>query len=165
MPIVAMSLGSNIDREKNIRFAVKELESQFGEIVASPVYLAQAVGFEGPSFYNLAVLLETELPMESVMAINHAIEAGAGRLRGEKSYGSRTLDIDILLYGEESFRGQGRNIPRDEIENAAYVLKPLLDILPDGTHPVSGELYADLWAGFEPVGDGLQQTDFDLRLL
>lgn len=161
---VALSLGSNIEREKNIRLAVRELAQHFGEIITSPVYLAEAVGFAGPSFYNLVVVMTTNLEMQAVRAVNHSIEALAGRQRGVKSYGSRTLDIDILLYGEADFRARGCNIPRDEIEFAAYVLKPLLDLMPAGRHPVSGALFADMWAQFAPLGSRLQQTQFALEL-
>lgn len=161
---LVLSLGSNIDREKNIRYAVQQLAEQFGELTVSPVYLAQAVGFEGPDFYNLVVAMQTSIGVDAALVTIHAIEAGAGRLRGEKSYGSRTLDIDILLYNGQNLQQQGRNIPRDEIETAAYVLKPLLDILPDGSHPVTGRNYNELWLEFDPVGSALLEIEFDLGL-
>ncbi len=159
---VVLSLGSNIDRDINIRFAVKELKKIFGELIVSPVYLAQAVGFKGPDFYNMVVAFESQLAVDAVLNSIHEVEENAGRKRGAKSYGSRTLDIDILLYGDADLHDQGRNIPRDEIENAAYVLKPLLDILPLGKHPISGRSYASLWEGFDQSHQPLEIVDYKL---
>ncbi len=164
MQQVVLSLGSNIDKERNIRYGVQQLAEHFSSMVISPVYLAQSVGFDGPDFLNLVVAVQTDLNVEDALTTIHAIEAGAGRLRGEKSYGSRVLDIDILLFGEQNLSDQGRNIPRDEIETAAYVLKPLLDILPDGVHPITKQTYAQLWQSFEQGAGDLQQIDFDLKL-
>ncbi len=159
---VVLSLGSNIEREQNIRFAIAQLYTYFDDVVLSPVYETEAVGFEGPSFYNLVAQIDSDLSVAALLEILHKIESGAGRLRGAKSYGSRTLDIDILLYGDHDLRAEGRNIPRDEIDNAAYVLRPLADILPDGRHPISGERYAQLWAQFDQISQQLEAIEFAL---
>ena len=145
MTQLVLSLGSNIEREKHIRFGVNELERAFGSLRVSPVYETTAVGFDGPDFFNLVVAAETDLPLGSVVDVIQAIEAAAGRVRGEKRFQSRSLDIDILLFGEADLHPQGYDIPREEIEHAAYVLKPLADLLPDQLHPVRAEAFVEMW--------------------
>ena len=123
---VVLSLGSNIDREKNIRYAVSEIRACYGRVDLSPVYETSSVGFEGPTFLNLVAGLCSDEGVMDVRDTLREIEARAGRKRGRKTFESRILDIDILLYGEQNLRPQGLNIPRDEIERYAYVLKPCL---------------------------------------
>lgn len=160
MTQVVLSLGSNIERKKNIHFALKELVNMFGTLDISPVYETQAVGFEGPDFYNLVVVLDTDLELKDLMSGIRRIEMDAGRIRGEKSLQSRHLDIDILLFGDADLRKQGRNIPRTEIDSAAYVLKPLADILPKMRHPVSGRCFEALWQAFGCGANELRRIDF-----
>ncbi len=145
MTQLVLSLGSNIEREKHIRFGVTELERAFGSLLVSPVYETVAVGFDGPDFYNLVVVAETGLALGEIMEKIRGIEAAAGRIRGEKRFQSRSLDIDVLLFGEADLRPRGYDIPRDEIEHAAYVLKPLADLLPDQPHPLSGISFGQMW--------------------
>ena len=77
------------------------------------------------------------------------IEAEAGRIRGRKTFDSRVLDIDVVLYGDYDSRNEGFDIPRDEINKYAYVLKPLSDLYPKLTHPVSGESFELMWQNFD----------------
>lgn len=145
MTLLVLSIGSNVERERNIRFALQQLEQQFGGLRRSPVYQTAAVGFEGPDFYNLVVAVETELTLDAVLEQVRAIEAGTGRVRGEKRFQSRTLDIDVLLYGEAMLHEQGYDIPREEIRLVAYVLKPLADLLPTALHPQLGISFLQMW--------------------
>ncbi len=149
MTRLALSLGSNIDREKHLEFAIRGLADLLGELDISPVYETRAVGFDGPDFYNLVVVAETELQLDALVEKIRLIETAAGRVRGEKRFASRNLDIDVLLYGNADLRDQGRDIPRGEIDHAAYVLKPLADVLPQGLHPVSGRSFIDMWQAYQ----------------
>lgn len=160
MTRLVLSLGSNIERDKHIRFAVYKLQQSFSPLSLSPVYATEAVGFNGPEFYNMVVVAPTQLPLLEIIPIIQSIETAAGRIRGEKSFESRNLDIDVLLYGEADLRAQGRNIPRDEILHAAYVLKPLADVLPEARHPSSGLSYRAMWAAFDDETQILRQVDF-----
>jgi len=163
MTLLALSLGSNLQREKHIRFALNALYKQFARLVISPVYETRAVGFVGPDFYNLVVVVDTALDLDTLLQKLRQIELDAGRLRDEKSFESRNLDIDVLLFGDEDLRSQGRNIPRREIEHAAYVLKPLAQVLPKMRHPASGRCFEDLWAEFDSDQSAPRRVEFDLQ--
>ena len=162
MTLLVLSLGSNLQREKHIRFALAALQALFARIDVSPVYETRAVGFDGPDFYNLVVVAETALELECLLVKLRQIEDDAGRIRNGKSFQSRNLDIDVLLFGEANLRGQGRNIPRNEIEHAAYVLKPLAQVLPKMPHPVSGICFEDLWGAYRSDEPAPKRVEFDL---
>ena len=100
MPRIRVSLGSNIEREAHIRAAVTELERHLGPARISPVYETDAEGFEGPAFYNLVTGHETELPAEAVIKLFRQLEDELGRVRGDDRFDSRTIDIDLLTYGD-----------------------------------------------------------------
>ncbi|MEM7194612.1 MAG: 2-amino-4-hydroxy-6-hydroxymethyldihydropteridine diphosphokinase [Pseudomonadota bacterium] len=160
---VVLSLGSNIDREKNIRFALQEIRDQYGDIEVSPIYETSSVGFDGPSFFNLVVGMQSSDPVEDIIGSLQQIETVAGRVRGPKSFDSRILDIDVILYGTENFRPD-RNIPRDEIEKYAYVLKPLSDLYPELTYPMTGETFAVMWKAFEMKDQTAFMAEFPLEI-
>jgi 2-amino-4-hydroxy-6-hydroxymethyldihydropteridine diphosphokinase len=152
MPEVFLSIGSNIDREKHIPSALAALAGRFGPLTVSGIYEAEAVGFEGPPFHNLVVAFATELPAQEVATILTEIEEQHGRTRNCKKFSSRTLDLDLLLYGDLVLREGKLNLPRAEITRYAFVLEPLAEIAPDRQHPVTSERYADLWARFDKSG-------------
>jgi 2-amino-4-hydroxy-6-hydroxymethyldihydropteridine diphosphokinase len=162
MPRVWLSIGSNIDRERYIRAAISALHRQFGELVLSSVYETPAEGFQGDPFYNLVVGIDTELPPEQLHPLFRAIEDANGRDRSGPKFAARTLDIDMLTYGDAVTERGGKALPRDEILKYAFVLCPLAEVAPDECHPQLGRSYAELWAGFAPAArDGLQRIPFD----
>lgn len=145
MTRVYLSLGSNIDPGKNLRAALAELRAKFGDIVVSPTYRFPAVGFEGPDFLNLAVGLDTDLPPQVLNDWLHALEDRYGRRRDVPRFSSRTLDADIVLYGDNVLTGPGNlQIPRAELRHG-FVLKPLSDIAGDLIHPLLQKTLRDLW--------------------
>lgn len=160
---VFLSLGSNIDRDANIRGGLDALASQFGEVRLSPVYESEAVGFDGAAFYNLVAEIHTDMPVGALAEVLRDIEAAHGRRRGEKKFSSRTLDIDILTYGNLCGEIDGVQLPRDEILKHAFVLLPLVDLAPDARHPESGKRYAELWQALDLSGQKLWQVPFDWR--
>ena len=145
MARVAVSIGSNLERERNVKDALTVLGKTFGKLSRSPVYESAAYGFNGPSFYNLVVVFKTSLDVRAVREKIQAIENQQGREMGENRSGSRSLDLDLLLYDDAVFHDQGLDVPRQEIFEHAYVLKPLADLLPATPHPVTGESFADIW--------------------
>jgi 2-amino-4-hydroxy-6-hydroxymethyldihydropteridine diphosphokinase len=159
---VVLSLGSNIEREKNIRYAIGRIGQRFGDLEFSPVYETSAVGFDGPPFYNLVAGFHTDRPLPEIIEFLHQVETAAGRVRGPKSFDSRILDIDVILYGDENWRQRGINVPRDEIERYAYVLKPLADLYPDLVHPLTGQTAGNMWAAFESREQTLFMAEFPL---
>lgn len=156
---VALGIGSNINRRRHIQEAVNALGRRFGSLTLSPVYRSRAVGFEGPDFFNLVAIVDTGLAVDELHDALRAIEAGQGRTRTAGRFSSRSLDIDILLYGDQVLRGKGHDIPRDEILRYPFVLKPLADLLPDERHPELGETYAALWSRFAANHDVAGMSD------
>lgn len=161
MSEVILSLGSNIDRERNIRSALNALRADFGEVAISPVYESEAVGFQGEPFLNLVALIHTDLPVGELSRRLRALEADHGRVRGGgKTFSSRTLDIDILTCDDLAGVVDGVELPRDEILKHAFVLVPLADLRPEGMHPTERKTYRELLTerGFE--GQKLWRINF-----
>ncbi len=143
---VVLGIGSNMDRRRHIRAGVAALRERFGEMTLSPVYESPSAGFKGPDFLNLAAIVHTDLPVDRLQKVLREIEEAEGRTRGDDSFVSRTLDIDVLLYGAMVMRANGYDIPRQEILQYDFVLKPLVDLLPEDKHPETGQTYAEHWA-------------------
>jgi 2-amino-4-hydroxy-6-hydroxymethyldihydropteridine diphosphokinase len=159
MALVYASIGSNIDREKNIQQGIHELREQFHELKLSPVYETRSVGFDGDNFYNLVVSFETDQDVEQVVKTFRAIEMQAGRDRNQPKFSSRTLDIDLLLYDDLIYHNDRIQIPRDEITKYAFVLKPLVDLCGDSSHPVLNKTYAELWNELGLDSEGMTIVD------
>lgn len=143
-----LSLGSNLQPQRHLRAALDELQARFGALKVSPAYRSRAVGFEGPDFVNLAVGLETELAPAALNDWLHALEDRHGRRRDVPRFSDRTLDVDIVLFGEAVIDGPGHlQVPRKELQHA-FVLRPIADIAPQLRHPLDGRSMAQLWAAF-----------------
>jgi 2-amino-4-hydroxy-6-hydroxymethyldihydropteridine diphosphokinase len=150
---VYLSLGSNIEPEKNLRAAVRELREAFGDIVVSPTYRFPAIGFEGPDFLNSAIGIDTSIDALALNTWLHALEDRHGRRRDGPRFASRTLDIDIVLYGDAVLSGPGNlEIPRKELMQT-FVMQPLTDIAPDAVHPLLLRTIGDLWQSGMALGD------------
>jgi 2-amino-4-hydroxy-6-hydroxymethyldihydropteridine diphosphokinase len=159
MARVYISIGSNIDRERNIGLALQRLADDFGPLQQSSVYESAAVGFDSAPFYNLVVGFDTQESPQQVQACLHSIEAASGRERTTE-LSARTLDLDLLLYGDRVIRDGRLRVPRDDIERYAFVLYPLAEIAPHAVHPVSGETYAGMWARFGDAQQALTRVDW-----
>jgi 2-amino-4-hydroxy-6-hydroxymethyldihydropteridine diphosphokinase len=144
---VYVSVGSNIDREAMVRSCIKMLDRTFANLMKSSVYESIAVGFAGENFYNLVVGFAAADPLQ-VTRILRDIEVAHGRHRGEKQFAPRTLDLDLLLFGDQDLHEQGLDVPRGEITRYAFVLGPLAELAPTAVHPKLGKTYQDLWAEF-----------------
>nr|VFK13049.1 MAG: 2-amino-4-hydroxy-6-hydroxymethyldihydropteridinediphosphokinase [Candidatus Kentron sp. LPFa]VFK25922.1 MAG: 2-amino-4-hydroxy-6-hydroxymethyldihydropteridinediphosphokinase [Candidatus Kentron sp. LPFa] len=160
MAQVYVSIGSNIDRERNIRFAMDKLRAEYAPIIASSVYESDAVGFQGDSFFNLVVGFHSPDSPQAVFQTLRAIEDQCDRTRDGERYSSRTLDLDLLLYDDEEIREQGIDIPRDEILLYAFVLGPLAEIAGERRHPSDGRAFAELWAEFDKTGREIRIVPF-----
>jgi 2-amino-4-hydroxy-6-hydroxymethyldihydropteridine diphosphokinase len=141
MATVYLSLGSNIERYKNISAALNALAEQFGELTISPVYESVSVGFEGDNFLNLIVAIDTEMPVGVLSNTLREIENDNGRVRAASKFSARTLDIDILTYAMEVGVIDGVELPRDEITKYGFVITPLVDIAANGVLPGSDRTY------------------------
>ncbi|MDD2768699.1 MAG: 2-amino-4-hydroxy-6-hydroxymethyldihydropteridine diphosphokinase [Methylococcus sp.] len=156
MPEVFVSVGSNVDRERHIPSALEALRDRFGPLRISSVYETAAVGFEGDPFYNLVVGFETELPLGVVAAALTLIETDHGRTRDSRKFSARTLDLDLLLYGDAVISEGKLQLPRKELTEYAFMLEPLAEIAPDLKHPLSELRIQELWDRYEK--QGLKQT-------
>ena len=155
MATVLLSLGSNIDKERNIRAGIDALEQRFGKVTCSTIYESEAVGFDGDNFYNLVAQLDTDEPVELVVSTLKQIEDEHGRTRSGPRFSARTLDIDILLYDELIRDDEVVSIPRDEILKNAFVLRPLAELVGESLHPQTGESYRELWQRFDHSSQSL----------
>ena len=161
MAWVYISLGSNIDREVHTRAGIRALRQRFGELILSSVYESEAVGFEGSSFFNMVIALQTGEDVHTVSAALRQIEDDHGRDRSGPRFSSRTLDLDLLLYDDRVIDEPDLQIPRDEILKRAFVLWPLAEVAPDLKHPQAGKTYAELWFAFDKSKERLQPVVFD----
>ena len=153
-----ISVGSNQEPRAHVLKALGELEAAFGEIDRSPVYESVAVGFTGENFLNLVVGFDTAMAIEQVADILDRIEQTCGRVRGGERFSSRTMDLDLLLFGDFVRHDNFWDIPRKEIEQYAFVLKPLVDIAPEEIHPELGKTFSRLWEEGEFSGQGLWEV-------
>lgn len=160
---VFLSVGSNIDRESNSRSAVRALRDRFGSLKISPVYESEAVGFKGDPFFNFVVSIETDLPLSEVNQVLKEIEDAHGRKRSGPKFSSRSLDIDVVTFGDFVGELDGVTLPRPELFYNAFVLLPMIDLLQDQIEPKTGIHYKDLKTKLPSV-QSIAQIDFDFEL-
>lgn len=160
MTQVFLGLGSNLEREKNIAAGLSALKNLFGELIVSPVYESESVGFKGSHFYNLVVSANTDLTIAQLSEVLKDIEDKNGRVRTGPKFSPRTLDIDILTYGDFVGVDAGVELPRAEVTQNAFVLLPLSDIAPDYVHPYYKKSYAELWQAYDKTAQALWLVDF-----
>ncbi len=165
MPRVYVSIGSNINREKNIETAVRELDDSYGPLMLSTVYESEPVGFNGDDFLNLVAGFDADSPIETIIARLRAIEKACGRERQDNDERSRTLDIDLLIYGDLSRHDDEIDIPREEIGHYAFVLLPLAQIAPEHRHPETGIPFGEMWSSFRGGEQQLWPADFELPVM
>ncbi|MCU7914631.1 MAG: 2-amino-4-hydroxy-6-hydroxymethyldihydropteridine diphosphokinase [Candidatus Thiodiazotropha sp. (ex Gloverina cf. vestifex)] len=144
-----LSLGSNITPHVQIASAIEALSARFGELTVSTIYENMAVGFNGENFLNLVVGIKTQLSPQALVEVLHEIEMSHGRVRGGEKFSSRTLDIDLLTYGDQIIDQGSLQVPRDEILRYAFVLLPLSEVAGNERHPQTGQTYRDLWESFD----------------
>ena len=138
MTDVFLGLGSNVgDRENQLKEAIRLLDEQSGikVVKVSSFYETEPVGYvDQPDFLNLCVEIQTELSPKAVLERGLAIEQQLHRVRKER-WGPRTLDIDILLYGDQIIEEQDLTIPHPRMTERAFVLIPLQEIAPNKVEP------------------------------
>ncbi len=158
-----LSIGSNIDRERNVRFAMVELRERWPSMVFSTIYETEAVGFEGEHFYNLVAAFHADEPLESVLETLREVEDAHGRDRsGQEKFAPRTLDLDLLLWGDTVTDGDPVPLPRDEILELDFVLYPLVELAPEARHPVDGRTFRELWGEFDGAHSILRAVSLDV---
>jgi len=128
-----LALGANLgDRAATLQTALDGLAAQTEVVAVSAIYETAPVGGpEQPDFYNAVVLVDTTLAAKDLLAVAHSLEAAAGRVRLEH-WGPRTLDVDVLAYGDERSDDPDLTLPHPRAHERAFVLLPWLEIEPDG---------------------------------
>ncbi|HVN46449.1 MAG TPA: 2-amino-4-hydroxy-6-hydroxymethyldihydropteridine diphosphokinase [Steroidobacteraceae bacterium] len=149
MPAVYVGAGSNVAPERNLASAVEALRREFPGARFSPWYRNRAVGFEGEDFINLVAGFDTALPLPAVIARLHAIEQQCGRARDAPRWAPRTMDLDVLLYGDLVCDEPGLKLPRPDLLRRAYMLGPLAALAPQVVHPTAGTTIGELWRRFD----------------
>ncbi len=140
MTRVFIGVGANIAPEENISEALRRLVQSARLVSISTFYRQPAIGRpEEPDFYNGVVAIDTDLPPTKLKwEVLRPIEAGLGRRRGSDKYASRTIDLDLLLYGDFVLSSTELTLPDPDILKRAFIAVPLYEISPALVLPGSG---------------------------
>ena len=153
-------LGSNINPEQHIRLAVRQFQQDYPDVLVSNCYRCPAVGFDGADFLNVALEVKTSQKVDELIAYADRLEQQAGRVRASRGrFDSRTLDVDLLMYGALTGMYHDRQWPNSDIDDFSHVLCPLAEIAPEVCHPVSGKTFASLWAASKQGAAALTRID------
>ena len=148
--IAYISVGSNLgDKIENCRRGIAELvaASKSRLTAQSPIYQTEPVGDRAQDwFVNYVVAIETLCQPEELLADISQVEHAAGRVRTERKFGPRVLDLDIILFGNRVIESNQLTIPHPRMHKRHFVLRPLCDIDPDIIHPVLQKPMAQLLA-------------------
>jgi len=138
-----IGLGSNLgEREAMIRMALDDLARlpETRLVRASSLYDTEPVGeVEQPNFLNAVAQIDTELTPRQLLWNLLLIEKRLGRVRTQRRWGPRAIDLDLLLYGSVIIGEPDLKVPHPELVRRSFVLVPLVELDPLLTHPVSGE--------------------------
>ena len=143
---IYLSLGSNLgNRSMYLKKACAHIESAVGEITSqSAIYETLAIGItDQPNFLNQVIEIESNIKSDSLLQILQNIEKDLGRKRFER-WGPRTIDIDILFYGDETISTNSLEIPHPEAINRLFVLVPMNEIAPNYFHPTENQSIVEL---------------------
>ncbi len=152
--VVYLGLGSNLgNRQRNIERAVELLRERVEVERVSAIYESPPVGYvKQPHFLNAVCKARTGLSPLEFLPFAQEIEGSMGRIPTFPS-GPRSLDIDILLYGDLVLATPQLTIPHPRMAERAFVLVPLAEIDPEARHPVLGRTARELLAGIGGAGD------------
>jgi 2-amino-4-hydroxy-6-hydroxymethyldihydropteridine diphosphokinase len=160
---VVLALGSNLgDRLASLQGAVDALcaEPGLSDVTVSPVYeTAPAGGPDQPDYLNAVLVASTALPARAILDRARAAERAQHRVRGPR-WGPRTLDVDVIVYGDEVSADPELTLPHPRARERAFVLAPWHDVDPDAVIPGQGRV-ADLLAAVGTAGVRLRG---DVRL-
>ncbi|MBM0107668.1 2-amino-4-hydroxy-6-hydroxymethyldihydropteridine diphosphokinase [Steroidobacter sp. S1-65] len=163
MTAVYVAAGSNVEPEKYLSLALSLLAAAHGPLTSSPAYRNKAVGFEGADFINLVVGFNTDQDVTKVRQQLQAIEAACDRPPGAPKWAPRTMDLDILLFGDLVSNEPGLVIPRPDLVKRPYMLKPMAVIAADVMHPTLGKTMRELWVSFSGGEHSMIEVPLDVE--
>jgi 2-amino-4-hydroxy-6-hydroxymethyldihydropteridine diphosphokinase len=142
---IFIGLGSNISPEQNLKSAAAILRKHFPDIQFSSVYRSKAMEIENQDdFLNAVAIVDTEKSPQEVHTILQEIEQSLGKAPPYR-FGPRTIDLDILLYGNGAFTEDGLAIPHKRMHERRFVLEPLCELLDSqAMHPVLSVTWEEL---------------------
>jgi len=158
MPRVFVAAGSNVEPERNLAKAAAALAQAFPDIELSPWYRNKAVGFDGDDFINFVFGFTTDLPVHDVVATLRDVETLCGRPPGAPKWAPRSMDLDILLYGDLVLDEPGLKLPRPDLLKRPFMLGPLADIAPGLVHPTANATIGELWQQFDQAGHAMTRV-------
>ncbi|MBW4890723.1 2-amino-4-hydroxy-6-hydroxymethyldihydropteridine diphosphokinase [Mucilaginibacter sp. HMF5004] len=143
---VYLLLGSNLgNRETYLQKAADEIAAAIAPIAkSSSIHQTAAWGkTDEPDYLNQVLMLKTDMPAQDILQTILVIELLMGRERKEK-WGSRTIDIDILLYGDEIISEPGLIVPHPQLHKRKFAMEPLIEIAPKLVHPIFNRTFEEL---------------------
>ena len=139
-PRALLALGSNLgDRDANIRAALDRLEDENALCVVAMSTIRTTAPVGGPpqpDYRNAAALADTHLPPRKLLAAMQRAEEHVGRRLGGERWGPREVDVDLILYGDETIDEPDLTVPHPRMAERRFVLEPAAEIAPDMVHPV-----------------------------
>lgn len=163
MPDVYVAAGSNVEPVRNLTKALAALRRAFPTLRVSPAYRNKAVGFEGDDFINLVVGFTTNDDVERVRERLQQIETECDRPLDAPKWAPRSMDLDILLYGNDVRNEPGLILPRPDLIKRAFMLKPMVDLAPNLAHPTLHRTMRELWESFEGKGHEMSVVELPLK--
>ncbi|MBF9001460.1 2-amino-4-hydroxy-6-hydroxymethyldihydropteridine diphosphokinase [Vibrio nitrifigilis] len=160
-----VGIGSNIDRHNHIESALAELKRLGKGVTLSTIYECEAIGFKGQPFYNLVVEFQTQLSLQQLASELRDIELRLGRTVDAQKFQPRTIDLDIILYGDICSK-QKPELPRSDIYRYPFVIQPLYELCPELIIPNDGRSIRDVWSQAKDL-DVLNAIEpwFDLTII
>jgi 2-amino-4-hydroxy-6-hydroxymethyldihydropteridine diphosphokinase len=159
VPEVFVAAGSNVAPCEHMTLATREIKRAFPDVRFSPWYRNQAAGFKGADFINLVAAFSTGISVDALLVTLREIEALCGRGRDAPRWAPRSMDLDVLLYGELVCERPSLVLPRPDLLLRAYMLGPLADLAPDLVHPTAGVTIGELWRCFDQAAHPLERAD------
>jgi len=156
---VLVAAGSNVEPAANLRRALGALAASYPALHSSAAYRNRAVGFEGEDFVNLVLAIDTEDDVHAVIDHLHEAEALCGRERLAPKWAPRSMDLDILLYGDRVCEEPGLVLPRPDLVRRPYMLGPAAEVAPGMRHPTLDATLAELWSRFPQEEHPLERID------
>jgi 2-amino-4-hydroxy-6-hydroxymethyldihydropteridine diphosphokinase len=161
---VFVAAGSNVEPERHLERACAAIAQAWPDARFSRAYRNAAVGFDGPDFINLVTGFTTDESIDAVIIRLRAIETDCGRPRNAPKWASRSMDLDVLLFGSRIEKTADYTLPRPDLLKRPYMLGPLAEIAPEVAHPTAGRTIGELWGQFDAAAHLMSPVPLALPL-